>query len=65
MNNLQKYRVLKNITQVKLADELKISVLVIHNIERKNQLPKIHIMNRICQYFNVSMNQMFLPKEGN
>lgn len=58
-NNLRKYRIWKNITQEKLAEELKISVNQLRLIETHDKYPKYQIRSRLCQYFDVSQDQMF------
>jgi DNA-binding XRE family transcriptional regulator len=59
-NNIFKYRKWKGITQRDLADELGISL----NTERYLELNKYKtikplLMRKICEYFNVSLDQMF------
>jgi DNA-binding XRE family transcriptional regulator len=62
LNNLQKYRVWKNITQDQLCKILKISLSNLREIEVYNKYPKYQVRQRICNYFNVSQNQMFYRK---
>lgn len=63
-NNLQKYRVWKQLTQLELSKLLKISVNQIRQIEIDKKYPKYQIRARICKFFNVSQNQMFYYGEG-
>lgn len=58
-NNLAKYRNWKNITQQGLADELKMSVKHLRNIEVNNNYPNYVTRAKLCKYFNVSQDQMF------
>lgn len=64
LNNLQKYRVWKNLTQEELSRQLKISVNQLRQIEIDNKYPKYQIRARICKFFNVSQDQMFYYGEG-
>lgn len=58
MNNLQKYRKYKNLTQDKLAKELNISSSLVRLIE-KGYSPGSKTKIKIIKYFNVSYEQMF------
>jgi len=64
LNNLQKYRVWKNLTQEELSQQLKISVNQLRQIEIDKKYPKYQIRARICKFFNVSQDQMFYYGEG-
>lgn len=57
-NNVGKYRVWKNIKQVDIAKDLKISICHYRKIEA-GYYPKYQVRARICKYFNVSADQMF------
>jgi DNA-binding XRE family transcriptional regulator len=58
-NNLQKYRIWKQLRQVDLAKELNLSISQIRYIESKNKYPKYQVRSKICEYFGVSQDQMF------
>lgn len=58
-NNLQKYRVWKNLTQSKLAKITKISKNIIAKMEQENYYPKYIIRQKLCNYFGISQDQMF------
>ena len=58
-NNLQKYRIWKQLRQVDLAKELDLSIAQIRYIENKNKYPKYQVRHKICEYFGVSQDQMF------
>lgn len=59
LNNLNKYRIFKGLTQQDLSKELNISCQLIRKIETENHFPKYNLRSKICKYFNVSHNQMF------
>jgi DNA-binding XRE family transcriptional regulator len=62
-NNLQKYRVWQNLKQRELAEKIKVSVSTIRLIEsNKNYMPSMSITSKICNFFGVSYNQMFIVK---
>lgn len=60
-NNLKKYRVWKGITQKNLSEKLKISNNTIQKIENHNYFPNYKIRSKICKYFDVKPDQMFIP----
>jgi DNA-binding XRE family transcriptional regulator len=58
-NNLQKYRVWKNMTQKQLSEMCNVSQPMIYKIEKENYLPNYIIRQKICKFFNVTQKQMF------
>lgn len=58
-NELKKYRVWQNLTQVYFAKKIKISVYQLRQIENQFKYPKYQVRSRICKYFNVKPDQMF------
>jgi DNA-binding XRE family transcriptional regulator len=59
-NNVQKYRVWKNLQQKELAKEVNISVSEIRMIEKHIvKRPRLDLRLRICEFFGVSHDQMF------
>jgi DNA-binding XRE family transcriptional regulator len=59
-NNVQKYRVWKNLRQEDLAKEVKISVAELRLIEKHAiNKPRLNLRHRICKFFGVSHNHMF------
>ena len=62
-NQLQKYRVWKNITQEDLSKKLGISVNHLRLIEVNYKYPKYQVRSKICKFFNVSQDQMFYYSE--
>lgn len=58
-NNLLKYRVWKNLTQKELAAKLKISKSQLRLIEVDQIYPKYQLRSRLCNFFNISQDQMF------
>jgi DNA-binding XRE family transcriptional regulator len=63
LNNVRKYRIWNNLTQEQCAKDLKISVNHLRSIECDNKYPKYQIRSRLCKYFNVSQNQLFMFEE--
>lgn len=63
-NNLKKYRVWKNVTQKMLADDTKIHINTIRNIENKNLYPNYIMRAKLCKYFDVMKTQMFYKEEN-
>ena len=63
-NNLQKYRVWKNLSQKELAEDVEASISEIRLIEKNLVTPRLMLRLRICEFFGVSHNQMFYPKEA-
>ena len=63
-NNVQKYRVWKNLQQKELAKEVNISVSEIRLIEKHIvKRPRLDLRLRICEFFGVSHDQMFYEDE--
>lgn len=58
-NNLQKYRIWKNITQKELAEELNINIQKFRKIDNNKSYPRKYIRDKLLEYFNVSFEQMF------
>jgi DNA-binding XRE family transcriptional regulator len=58
-NKVRKYRVWQNLTQVYFAKKIKISVYHLRQIENF-KYPKYQVRSRICKYFNVNQDQMFI-----
>jgi DNA-binding XRE family transcriptional regulator len=59
-NEVRKYRVWQRLTQEYLAKKLKISIHHLRQIENEFKYPKYQIRARICKYFNVNQDQMFI-----
>lgn len=62
-NKVANYRVYKNLTQKELCKEVNISINQLRMIEVHNKVPKIQVMLRLANFFNVSINQLFLVEE--
>lgn len=58
-NNLQKYRIWKNLTQKELADNLNIKIRKLRDIDVNKSYPRKYIRDKLLKYFNVSFEQMF------
>ena len=64
-NKLKHYRVWKNRTQKELSEELNISRAWIRRIENDKAYPKYQIRQKLCNYFEVSQDQMFICEDEN
>jgi DNA-binding XRE family transcriptional regulator len=58
-NNLQKYRLFKNLTQEELKEKTKISINMIRRIEKRSYYPNYIIRSKICEFFEINQDQMF------
>jgi putative transcriptional regulator len=58
-NNVQKYRVWKNMLQKELAEAVNISISELRLIEKNSVCPRLQLRLRLCEYFGVSHDQMF------
>ena len=59
INNVRKYRKWKDITQESFCKKIKISINQLRKIENEAKYPKYQVRSRICEYFNVTPDQMF------
>jgi len=59
-NKLKAYRVWKNRTQKELSEELNISCNLIRKIENSNHYPKYQIRKKLCDYFGINQEQLFI-----
>ena len=62
-NKLRHYRVWKNKTQKELSEELKISYASIQRIENQKTYPKYQIRKKLCDYFGINQDQLFILDE--
>lgn len=62
-NKVANYRVYKNLTQKELCKAVNISINQLRDIEIRGKVPKVQVMLRLSEFFNVSMNQLFLVEE--
>ena len=58
-NVIQKIRKSNGYTQEKLAEEVEVSVRYVSNIEQDNSKPSYEVLIKICNVFNVSLDQIF------
>jgi DNA-binding XRE family transcriptional regulator len=58
-NNVQKYRVWRGLLQKDLADAIGISISEMRLIERNKVTPKPENQEKLCEFFEVSYDQMF------
>ena len=64
-NNVQKYRVWKNLLQRELAEEIGISKSQLRNIELNKCQPRKKFRERLCEYFGINFNQLFYEDKNN
>jgi DNA-binding XRE family transcriptional regulator len=62
-NNLQKYRLYKQLTQGELSNILQISIHMIRRIEKYSYYPNYIYRSKICEYFGINQDQMFYKNE--
>ncbi|CAH2213198.1 Restriction-modification system control element Bcll [Tepidibacter aestuarii] len=58
-NNMQKYRIYKGLNQNQLAKELGVTRAYISKLERQHFIPGTKLMKKICEFFEVSLGDMF------
>jgi DNA-binding XRE family transcriptional regulator len=58
-NNVQNYRVWKKLLQKDLADATGISLPEIRLIEKNKVTPTPKNQEKLCEFFNVSLDQLF------
>ena len=58
--NLRKYRKARGYTQDKLSKYLNISRQAYSNYERANRDPDIGLLIRLCELYNVSMEELII-----
>ncbi len=57
--NIQKIRKSNGYTQERLAEEIEVSVRYISDIEQDRAKPSYEILIKICNLFNISLDQIF------
>ena len=57
--NIQSIRKSYGYTQEKLAEAIEVSTRYISDIEQDNSKPSYEVLIRICNLFNISLNQVF------
>lgn len=57
--NLQQIRKSNGYTQEKLAEKIEVSVRYISDIEQNRAKPSYEVLIRICNLFNVALDQIF------
>lgn len=57
--NIQKIRKSNGYTQEKLAEEIKVSVRYISDIEQDKSKPSYEVLIKICNVFQISLDQVF------
>lgn len=58
-NNIQKIRKSNGYTQEKLAEEIEVSVRYISDIEQDKSKPSYEVLIKICNVFQISLDQIF------
>ena len=57
--NIQKIRKSNGYTQEKLAEEIEVSVRYISDIEQDKSKPSYEVLIKICNVFQISLDQVF------
>lgn len=57
--NLQEIRKSNGYTQEKLAEKIEVSVRYISDIEQNRAKPSYEVLIKICNLFNIGINQIF------
>lgn len=57
--NIQKIRKSNGYTQKKLAEEIEVSVRYISDIEQDKSKPSYEVLIKICNVFQISLDQVF------
>lgn len=57
--NIQKIRKSNGYTQEKLAEEMEVSVRYISDIEQDKSKPSYEVLIKICNVFQISLDQVF------
>ena len=63
LNNIKKYRQRDNLTQVELAQEVKVSRQSIISIEKGHYIPSLPLALRFARLFNCPTDDLFNLKE--
>lgn len=59
VKNIQKIRKSNGYTQEKLAEEIEVSVRYISDIEQDKSKPSYEVLIKICNVFQISLDQVF------
>lgn len=62
-NNLRVERAIKNITQEELAKEIGVTRQAINSIELNKYVPSTILALKLSQYFNKTVNEIFMLEE--
>ena len=62
-NNLRVERAIKNITQEELAKQIGVTRQAINSIELNKYVPSTILALKLAQYFNKTVNEIFILEE--
>lgn len=62
-NNLKVERAIKNVTQEELAIQIGVTRQAINSIELNKYVPSTILALKLSQYFNKSVNEIFMLEE--
>lgn len=67
INRIREIRLERGITQVKMAEDLKITRQTINAVEKHKYNPSLELALKMIKYFNVPIEEIFYleKKEGN
>ena len=57
-NNIKKYRKIKGLTQIQLAEKIGVSTITIKNYENNRRQPSLETLNKIAEALNVSVSEL-------
>lgn len=63
ITNLKKLRKEKGITQLKMAEDLQVTRQTLSAIENNKYNPSLELALKISDYFNLTVNKVFMLKE--
>lgn len=65
INRIREVRVKKEITQVKMAEDLQVTRQTINAIEKNKYNPSLELALKIVAYFDVQIKEIFILEEEN
>ncbi len=60
-NNVEKLRTSKNLSQEEFAKAIKVSRQTVSSIENQRYNPSLELAFEIARFFNLSIEEIFLP----
>lgn len=63
VNHIREIRQIKGITQVKMAEDLKVTRQTINAIEKNKYNPSLELALKLVAYFDMPIDKIFILKE--